>query len=566
MKTGWWKKATVYQIYPRSFCDSNGDGIGDLNGIRSKLDYLKELGVDVIWLSPIYKSPMRDNGYDISDYLGINPEFGTMADFDNLLSEAHALGLKIVMDMVVNHSSDKHPWFIESRSSYKNSKRDYYIWRDGKDGSAPNNWESCFGGPAWSLDEASGQYFLHSFSPFQPDLNLENPALRNEIYNIMRYWLNKGIDGFRMDAINYISKPPDFPDGEIKKILPNGPRRHEYIREMRREVFSRYDIITIGEAGEVTVDDAIKYASLDGSEMDMVFQFEAVEKLDGGDTFKWNDRRINLVELKEVLSRWQTKLFGKAWNSLYWCNHDQPRIVTRLGDEGEYREKSAKMLAICLHFMQGTPYIYQGEELGMTNVPFAEISNYRDIESINAYETLVVNEKRISKKDMLHYMYLRSRDNSRTPMQWNSGPNAGFSSGNPWIMLNPNYREINVEKQINKPDSVFAYYKKIIQLRKELDIITYGNYKLLLGDDPDLFVYIRQYNNEALFIACNFSYKKKFFDIPGNFHNAEILITNETDLKIATSNTEQNRKYAALEAFGAVVFSNFYHGSYNIRT
>jgi len=545
LRLQWWKRSLVYQIYPRSFCDSNGDGIGDINGITSKLGYIKELGVDVIWLSPVYKSPMFDNGYDISDYTDINPEFGTMADFDRLLKEAHNLGLKIVMDLVVNHSSDQHPWFVESRSSKENPKRDYYIWRDGKNGGPLNNWLAWFGGPAWTKDETTGQYFLHIFSPYQPDLNWENPALRSAVYDMMRWWLDKGIDGFRMDAISLISKPQNFPDGDAKKLIFNGSRIHEFMQEIRREVLSKYDIMTVGETGGVTADQAVQYANADGSELDMVFQFEQVE-LDGGESFKWNDRKINLVELKEVFSRWQTVLYGRAWNSLYWCNHDQPRIVTRLGDEGEYREKSAKMLATCLHFMQGTPYIYQGEELGMTNTPFADISDYRDLESINAYNELVVKEKRIAKEDMLRYMRLRSRDTSRTPMQWNTSPNAGFSKGTPWIMVNPNYTEINAEEQTRRKDSVFAYYQKIIQLRKELDIITLGNYELLLPDDSDLYVYTRSYKQEELLVVCNFSHKERTFKLPQRFIGAKLLLSNEE--------TADCGGELVLGAFGAKVY------------
>jgi len=541
MKNEWWKRAVVYQVYPRSFCDSNGDGIGDINGITSKLDYLKELGVDVLWLSPVYKSPMRDNGYDISDYRAIHSEFGTMEDFDRLLKEAHGLGLKIVMDLVVNHSSDQHPWFAESRSSRETPKRGYYIWRDGKNGGPPNNWQAWFGGPAWTFDKTTGQYFLNLFSPYQPDLNWETPALRTEIYNMMRWWLDKGIDGFRMDAISFISKLQDFPDGDAKKLIPNGPRIHEFLQEMRREVLSKYDLITVGETGGVTVDEAVQYANADGSELNMVFQFEQQE-LDGGETFKWNDRKIVLTELKEVLSRWQTVLHGRAWNSLYWCNHDQPRIVSRLGDEGTYREKSAKMLATCLHFLQGTPYIYQGEELGMTNTPFADIGDYRDLESINAYNTLVAGEKRIAQADMLRYLRLKSRDNARTPMHWNGGRNAGFSTGTPWIMVNPNYNEINAEEQMRRTDSVFAYYKKLIQLRRQMDIITFGDYKLLLPGNPDLFVYVRSFDQEELLVACNFSRKERLFTPPDRFNGAQILVTNEENPD------------AALGPFGAVVY------------
>jgi len=499
----------------------------------------------VIWLSPVYKSPLFDNGYDISDYTDINPEFGTMADFDKLLKEAHNLGLKIVMDLVVNHSSDQHPWFIESRSSKENPKHDYYIWRDGKNGGPPNNWLAWFGGTAWSKDETTGQYFLHIFSPYQPDLNWENPALRSAVYDMMKWWLDKGIDGFRMDAISLISKPQDFPDGDVKKLIFNGPRVHEFMREVRREVLSKYDIMTVGETGGVTANEAVQYANADGSELDMVFQFEQVE-LDGGESFKWNDRKINLVELKEVFSRWQTVLYDRAWNSLYWCNHDQPRIVTRLGDEGEYREKSAKMLATCLHFLQGTPYIYQGEELGMTNTPFTDIGDYRDIESINAYNKLVVQEKRIAKEDMLRYMRLRSRDTSRTPMQWNTSANAGFSTGTPWIMVNPNYTEINAEEQTQSKDSVFAYYQKLIQLRKELDIITLGSYELLLPDDPDLYVYTRRYQHEELLVVCNFSHKERTFTLPQRFIGAKLLLSNEKTFDFKAS--------IILGPFGTAVF------------
>jgi len=549
MKTDWWKKSVVYQIYPRSFCDSNGDGIGDINGITSKLVYLKELGVDVIWISPIYQSPMYDNGYDISDYRAINPEFGTMADFDRLLEQAHGLGLKVIMDLVVNHSSNEHPWFKESRASLDSPKRDYYIWRNGKNGGPPNDWKAWFGGSAWSLDETTGQYFLHIFSPWQPDLNWENPALRAEVYDMMRWWLDKGIDGFRMDAISFISKRQDFPDGDAKRIIPNGPRIHEFLQEMRREVLSKYDIMTVGETGGVTVDEAIQYANAEGSELNMVFQFEQQE-LDGGESFKWNDRKIILTELKEVFSRWQNKLSGRAWNSLYWCNHDQPRIVSRLGDDGVLREKSAKMLATCLHFLQGTPYVYQGEELGMTNVPFADIGDYRDLESLNAYNALVLEEKRFTKEEMLTFLRLKSRDNSRTPMHWNSEPNAGFSSGKlpankPWIMLNPNYREINAEEQTQHADSCFKFYQKLIQLRKTMDIITHGNFELLMPDDPDLFVYTRSYNGEELLVVCNFAREKRSFTLPQRFNGADILIANEDIQKGAG---------VGLGAFGAVVY------------
>jgi oligo-1,6-glucosidase len=548
-KTEWWKKAVVYQIYPQSFCDSNGDGIGDINGIASKLGYLKDLGVDVLWISPVYQSPMRDNGYDISDYRAINPDFGTMADFDRLLEKTHSLGLKIVMDLVVNHTSDQHPWFIESLSSRDNPKRDYYIWRDAKDGGFPNNWQAWFGGPAWTYDETSGQYFLHIFSPWQPDLNWESPALRTEVYDMMRWWLDKGIDGFRMDVISLISKRQDFPNGSVR-LAANGPRVHEFLQEMRREVLNKYDTMTVGEAACVTLEEAVRYANTEGTELNMVFQFEHME-LDGNEqTSKWNDSKIDLVSLKAVLARWQNQLFGRAWNSLYWCNHDQPRIVSRLGNDGEFREKSAKMLASCLHFMQGTPYIYQGEELGMTNAPFTDISDYRDLESINAYNK-VVQEKSVAKADMLRYLGMRSRDNARTPMHWNSGVNAGFSDAEPWIRLNPNYREINAEEQIRRnadtvSASVFAYYQRLIRLRKEKDIITFGNFELLLPDDPDLFVYTRCYEKEELLIICNFSRKERSFELPERFIKGKVLVANEEVPVLSNAVT--------VGAFGTVVF------------
>ena len=559
MKNDWWKKSVVYQIYPRSFCDSNGDGIGDINGITSKLDYLKELGADVLWISPVYQSPMHDNGYDISDYQAINPEFGTMEDFDRLLEEAHNFGLKIVMDLVVNHSSNEHPWFMESRSSLDNPKRDYYFWRDGKNGGPPNDWKAWFGGSAWSLDEKTGQYYLHLFSPWQPDLNWETPELRNEIFDIMRFWFDKGIDGFRMDAISFISKPQNFPGGDAKQIIPNGPRVHEFLKEMRREVLSKYNVLTVGETGGVTVDEAVQYANANGSELNMVFQFEQVE-LDGGETFKWNDQKIILTELKEVMSRWQNKLYNRAWNSLYWCNHDQPRIVSRLGDEKVYQEKSAKMLATCLHFMQGTPFIYQGEELGMTNAPFSEIGDYRDLESINAYNALVTEAKYFTKEKMLRYLRLKSRDNSRTPMQWNDSQYAGFSTIEPWIMVNPNYCQINAEEQMYRPDSVFNYYRKLIQLRKSMDIITYGNFELLLPDHSDLFVYTRKFQQKKLLVVCNFTKEDRIFVMPDGFIGKNVLVSNDdifreyiTEIK---SSGYKPRPSVILGPFSAIVYNN----------
>ena len=535
MDRNWWKESVVYQIYPRSFCDSNGDGIGDLNGITGKLDYLKELGIDVIWLSPVYQSPNDDNGYDISDYRKIMAEFGTMEDYDRMLSRAHELGIKIMMDLVVNHTSDEHPWFVESRKSEDNEYRDYYIWRDGKEGKEPNNWGSCFGGSAWKYDEKTDQYYLHLFSEKQPDLNWENPKVRESVFDMMTWWCDKGIDGFRMDVISLISKTPGLPDGALGKSgygefassCANGPRVHEYLQEMNREVLSKYDLITVGECSGVTVEEAMKYASSSGKELNMVFQFEHMD-LDGGESFKWNHEKILLTELKKIMSKWQTELAGKAWNSLYWCNHDQPRMLSRMGnDDPKYREVSAKMLATCLHMMQGTPYVYQGEELGMTNYPFTSLDEFRDIESIHAYRELT--EKGIvSPEDMFDYISYKGRDNARTPMQWDDGPQAGFTTGTPWIPVNPNYKEIYAKEQMERETSVFHYYKKLIRLRKEHEIIVYGDYKLLMPDSEELYVYLRSYQGEKLLVMCNYTAREIAFRIPEELQGrtGEVLISN----------------------------------------
>ena len=538
MKKAWWKESAVYQIYPRSFQDSNGDGIGDLPGIIRRLDYLKELGVDVLWISPFYKSPGRDNGYDISDYQAIQDEFGTMADFDRLLAEAHARGLRVVIDLVVNHTSNQHPWFIESRSDRRSSKRDYYIWRDGKNGGPPNNWGSNFSGSAWTLDwtldQTTGQYYLHTFGDFQPNLNWDNPAVREEVFQMMRWWCDKGVDGFRMDVISMISKTPEMPDGELKPgsqygnfgpYVVNGPNVHRYLQQMNREVLSRYNLLTVGECSGLTVDQACRYANEDGTELSMAFQFEHMD-LDGGESFKWNTRKIDIVELKALLTKWQKGLEGRAWNSLYWYNHDQPRIVSRMGDDSTpaLREKSAKVLALCLHMMQGTPYVYQGEELGMTNAPFRDLSDFRDIESINAYreltETGVMEPAR-----MLECLRYKSRDNARTPMQWDDTPNAGFTTGTPWIMVNPNYTGINAADQLARPDSVFHFYQKLIQLRHTHEIIVYGSYDLLLPDDPQLYLYTRTLGSQKLLCACNLTGRPACFTLPEAFDGAQTLIS-----------------------------------------
>ena len=540
MERKWWKESVVYQIYPRSFMDSNGDGIGDIKGITSKLDYLKELGIDVIWLSPVYQSPNDDNGYDISDYQAIMQEFGNMEDFDEMLAAAHERGIKIMMDLVVNHTSDEHRWFVESRKSKNNPYRDYYIWRDAKDGREPNNWGSCFGGSAWQYDETTDMYFLHLFSKKQPDLNWDNKVVRREVFDMMTWWLEKGVDGFRMDVISMISKVPGLPDGPKDKdalygdfgpSVINGPHVHDYLQEMRKEVLSKFDPIPVGETSGVTVEEAVKYAADDESELNMVFQFEQND-LDGGEHGKWNLNKIYLPDLKAVLNRWQTYLEGKAWNSLYWSNHDQPRIVSRLGNDTEaYRELSAKMLATCLHMMKGTPYIYQGEELGMTNVPFASMDEFRDIESINAYREYTENGI-IAPEDMMKYLNYKSRDNARTPMQWSDEENGGFTKGTPWIKINPNYTTINAREQMEREDSVFHYYQKLISLRKKEPVIVYGTFALLMPEDEDIFMYTRTYEQEKLLVICNFSQKERELEIPEEWERGTILLGNYKDAAV----------------------------------
>jgi oligo-1,6-glucosidase len=507
----WWKKSVVYQIYPRSFNDSNGDGIGDIQGIIEKLDYLKLLGVDVIWLSPVYDSPNDDNGYDIRNYQEIMEEFGTMADFDQMLAELHKRDMKVVMDLVVNHTSDEHEWFVQSKKSKDNPYRNYYIWREGKDGKEPNNWGSVFSGPAWEYDETTNEYFLHLFSKKQPDLNWENPTLREEVYRMMKYWLDKGIDGFRMDVINMISKRADLPDGEQNedqvfgdggRYYMNGPRIHEFLQEMNQKVLSKYPILSVGEMPGATTEDAISYTDPDRKEVNMIFTFEHMD-LDSAPGGKWNLKPLNLVDLKENLAKWQTGLHNKGWNSLYWNNHDQPRIVSRFGNDQEYRVESAKMLATCLHFMQGTPYIYQGEEIGMTNVKFDSLDEYRDIETINMY-----HERRAlgyTHEEIMTSIYVKGRDNARTPMQWDDSANGGFSIGTPWIKANPRYTEVNVKAALEDRQSIFYYYQKVIALRKEMDIIVEGDFQLLMKDHPALFAYERTWKDESLLVLCNFS-------------------------------------------------------------
>ena len=531
-KTAWWKKSVVYQVYPKSFCDSNGDGIGDLNGIRKKIPYLVKLGVDVLWLNPIYASPQVDNGYDISNYREIEPTFGTMEDFENLLAEAHEAGLKIILDLVVNHTSDQHPWFQESRKSKDNPYSDYYIWKD----EVINNWGSSFGGSAWEYAEERAQYYLHCFAKEQPDLNWENPKVRQEVYDILRFWLDKGIDGFRMDVISLLSKDQSFPDGPVIQNkaygsyyagCANGPRVHEFLQEMNREVLSKYDIMTVGEAPHTNADEAALYTDESRKELNMVFHFDHMH-LDYDENGKYATNRVPLVALKKIMTQWQDKMHEcNGWNSLYWCNHDQARAVTRFGnDSEEYREISAKMLGTCLHMMQGTPYVYQGEELGMTNAYFTELKDYRDIESIQYFHEYT--EAGIYTPEyMMKCLMLRGRDNARTPMQWEDSHQAGFTEGTPWIRVNSNYKEINAKQQLSDPNSIFHYYQKLIRLRKEKPVIVYGVFEALYRDHDQIFAYTRTLDGEKLLTVCNFSEHVAEMEIPEEFQkNAECLITN----------------------------------------
>lgn len=539
----WWNNSVVYQIYPKSFQDSNGDGVGDLQGIIARLDYLKKLGVDIIWLNPIYKSPQVDNGYDISDYQAINPTLGTMDDFHELIDGIHNRGMKLVMDLVVNHTSDQHKWFQESRKSKDNSYRDYYIWRDGKNGGAPNNWGSYFSGPAWKYDSATDQYYLHLFAPQQPDLNWENPKVRHSVYDMMNWWAAKGVDGFRMDVINLISKPVGLMDGKkapdekyanVEKLVPNGPRVHEFLQEMNRNVMSKHKMMTVGEMPGTTPAQAQKYANLNNKELNMIFQFEhmGLDSNSNPALGKWNDQKATLGDLRANFTKWQQGLMGTAWNSLYWNNHDQPRVVSRFGDDSTEatRVKSAKMLATMLHFQQGTPYIYEGEEIGMTNAYFDKLSDYVDLESINAYHQLVDDQHLLDGKTMMRYIAIHSRDNARTPMQWDDSANAGFSTGRTWEKVNPNYPQINVKKALADKDSIFYYYQKLIELRHTMPVITNGNYRLAKGntDDPDIFAYIRQNADTTLLVITNYTNKtlQRHYDIPAD---AKLLIANYSD-------------------------------------
>ncbi|QTH43642.1 alpha-glucosidase [Cohnella sp. LGH] len=497
MQEHWWKTTVVYQVYPRSFQDTDGDGVGDLRGIVKRLDYLQELGIGAIWLSPVYKSPNDDNGYDISDYRDIMDEFGTMADMDELIREANARNIKIVMDLVVNHTSDEHPWFIESRRSRDNEYRDYYIWRDpAPSGGEPNGLRSIFSGSAWQYDEQTGQYYLHLFSKRQPDLNWENAKVRQEVWDLMNFWLEKGIGGFRMDVIDLVGKLPD------QEITGNGPKLHEYLQDMHRETFGRYDVMTVGETWGATPEIAKLYSDPARKELSMVFQFEHImlDQQEGKD--KWDLKPLPVGELKRVLSKWQTELGDQGWNSLFWNNHDLPRIVSRWGDDGELRIPSAKMFAIVLHLMKGTPYIYQGEEIGMTNCPISDISEAQDIETINMYHERLGWS--YSREDIIASINAKGRDNARTPMQWDDTANAGFTTGTPWLRVNPNYKSINAASELADPDSIFHTYKRLIALRKEHPIVAWGSYELIEDVPEQLFLYLRRHEGRTWAVAANF--------------------------------------------------------------
>ncbi|MBT2638349.1 alpha-glucosidase [Bacillus sp. ISL-39] len=546
MKKHWWKESVIYQIYPRSFMDSNGDGIGDIPGIISKLDYLKDLGADVIWLSPVYKSPNDDNGYDISDYREIMDDFGTMADWELLLKEMHNRDMKLIMDLVVNHSSDEHQWFVESRKSKDNPYRDYYIWRPGKDGKEPNNWQSTFSGSAWQYDENTEEYYLHIFSKKQPDLNWENPKLRQEVYDMMKFWLDKGIDGFRMDVINFLSKVdglPDAPNPHGKKYVSgsrhfmNGPKIHDYLQEMHREALADYDVMTVGEMPGVNVEQAKLYTDESRNEVNMVFQFEHVD-LDSGPGGKWDLKPLKLTDLKNNFTKWQTGLEELGWNSLYLNNHDQPRMVSRFGDDQQYRIESAKMLATFLHMLKGTPYVYQGEEIGMTNVRFDSIDDYKDIETLNMYNEKVKQNGENPAK-VMESIYVKGRDNARTPFQWDDSEHGGFTAGTPWIQVNPNYKEINARQAVADENSIYHYYRKLIQLRKEHPIIVHGRYDILVPEDESIYVYTRTLETKKLLVLLNFTDEEQGFAVPDELHGKknEILISN----------------YGADEEYGSVI-------------
>ncbi len=535
VKEKWWKSSVVYQIYPRSFCDSNGDGIGDLNGIHSKLWYLRELGVDVIWLSPVYASPNADNGYDISDYYGISPEYGSMEDMKALILECKNCGIRVIMDLVVNHTSDEHPWFVEAKKSRDNPYRDYYIWRKGQAGGPPNGLKSGFGGSAWEYSEETGEYYLHFYHKKQPDLNWENEAMRKEIWKMMNFWIDMGIGGFRMDVIDVIGK---IPDQEIKE---NGPRLHQYLQEMNRETFGDKNLMTVGECWGADIENGSLFSDPDRRELDMIFQFEQMLADQVPGKQKWDLRPLELRRLKQAFAKWQQALDEKGWNSLFWNSHDLPRIVSRWGNDREYRVQSAKMLATVLHGMKGTPYIYQGEEIGMTNYPFSGIEDLVDVESVNLY----YERKRAGyrEEDIMRSLRAKARDNARTSMQWNGGREGGFTEGTPWYRVNPNYREINVERALEDPDSIFHYYKKLIRLRKEEPILIQGSFLLLCPEDETVFAYMREWKGKQWLILCNFYENPAGFSYSGK---GRVILSNYEQDPVVGLERVKLRPYEAI--------------------
>ncbi len=515
MKEKWWKHSVVYQIYPRSFCDSNADGIGDINGIRSKLWYLKELGIDIIWLSPVYPSPNADNGYDISDYYGISSEFGTIEDMKKLIQECENCGINIMMDLVLNHTSDEHTWFIEAKKSINNPYRDYYIWRKGNADNEPNDMTSCFGGSAWEYSQETGEYYLHFYHKKQPDLNWENEKMRAEIWSMMNYWIDMGVRGFRLDVIDVIGKIPD------QKIKENGPKLHNYLQEMNKKTFGSKDMVTVGECWGADTEIGKLYSASDRKELDMIFQFEQMQADQIEGKQKWDLKPLDFIYLKHTFAKWQRELEGKGWNSLFWNSHDLPRIVSRWGNDKQYRVEAAKMLATVLHGMKGTPYIYQGEEIGMTNYPFSTIEDFADVEAINMYYER--KQMGYSEKDIMKSLCTKARDNARTPMQWNTSYQAGFTEGTPWYHINPNYTKINVEMALEDKNSIFYYYQKLIKLRKEEDILVYGTFELLCPEDKHIFAYIRKWNEKIWIVICNFYEKSTEFLYSGK---AKVILSN----------------------------------------
>ncbi|NVJ55505.1 MAG: alpha,alpha-phosphotrehalase [Vibrionaceae bacterium] len=542
----WWKTATVYQIYPKSFCDSGSKGTGDIKGIISKLDYLKLLGIDAIWLTPVYQSPMIDNGYDISDYYAINPQFGTMADFDELLAQAHQRGIRIIMDIVVNHTSTDHHWFQSALGDKNSPYRDYYIWKDPVDGGVPNNWQSKFGGSAWELDQQTGQYFLHLFAKEQADLNWENPKVRQEVKEVICFWAEKGVDGFRLDVINLISKQQDFPNDDIgdgRRFYTDGPRVHEFLQEISSAVFQKYGSVTVGEMSSTTLEHCQQYSALDNKELSMVFNFHHL-KVDYPNGEKWTKAPFDFLQLKQIFNHWQTGLNGKGWGALFWCNHDQPRVVSRLGDDKQYRVESAKMLAASVHMMQGTPYIYQGEEIGMTNPGYQSIEQYRDVESTNMYD-IMVNHQGVSHDEMIAILAQKSRDNSRTPMQWNDQAFAGFSQAQPWLEVAENYTQVNANNAVADPNSVFYFYQRLIQLRKEIDVITSGDYQDLYPEHGSVFGYKRQSGDQALICLNNYYGNETECVLPSEFDvsKAKYVLGNYAELTEPVSQHQVLRPY-----------------------